>query len=386
VRTVSGIFLVAALLLAGCTASAPHPKFAPPAWRTVALPADPRGRDVVRAVAACPGQWYAAGAVLAPDGTTAPAVWTSRDGVAFTPMPVRPVSYYGPHNILFDIACRGADVVAVGATNGGVHGNPRTSTWVSTGGSPLVEKPSGLELYGGENAIGVGPLTAGRPGFLIVGARTDRDGGPGAAVWTSPDGVTFTLHDADPALESGPAGGTLIAAATPAGGGYAAVGSLTPGSPVAPRDPLAWTSADGATWTRITFPTTSADDVLLNVGPGGDGLVAVGSDGHRFTAWAASTDGTGWRERARFGSVAGIPGAPSVVAAGRSAYAVVSTGTAYQLWRLGLTPVQIALPEAVSAVPVRSGPRTVVATASGHDLMIAADDGMASHVWFVYSA
>jgi hypothetical protein len=387
VRTVSRIVIVGALIVAGCTSSAPrHPKAETLPWRTVALPPDPRGRDVIRAVAACPGHWYVSGAILAPDGTTAPALWTSRDGVDFTPMPVEPVSYYGPHNILFDVACRGGDVVAVGAMNGGVHGNPRTSTWVSLDGGPLREKPSGLPLYGGENAIGVGPLTAGTPGFLITGDRVDRRGGPGAAVWTSPDGVTFTIRDGDPALESDAAGGTAIAAATPVDDAYAAVGSITPpGSPLAARDPLAWMSSDGVTWRRLPFPHTAADDPLFDIVQSGRSLVAVGTDGHRFDEWTAGVDGTGWRIAAWFGTVTDaptLPGAPSLVASGGDAYAVISTSSAYELWRLGPTPVRVALPETVSAAPVRSGPRTVVAAASGPELMVAADDGTAAHLWF----
>ncbi len=381
------------MLLGACTSArtipptpttGPQPLSVP--WRTVTLPTDPRGRDLIRAAAACSGHWYLSGAILTAEGVTTPAVWTSRNGVDFVPMPLRAVSFYGPNDTLYDIACRGGDVVAVGATNGGVHDNPRTSTWVSAGGGPLVEKPSGLGLYGGEDAIGVGPATAGTPGFLIVGARVDRDGGAGAAVWTSPDGVTFTLRDADPALESGDAGGTAITAAAPAYGGFIAVGSLTPpDSRLAARDPLAWTSSDGATWQRVTFPRTAADDPLINVVQAGNGMVAVGTDGRRFVEWTADAGGQGWRPGSHFGAIvvsSWLPGVPSLAPAGGNVYAVISNAAAYQLWRLGADPVQVALPETVPAAPVRSGPRTVVAAANGTDLMVAADDGTASHVWF----
>jgi len=383
---------VALLLVAGCTSSAsPAPAIGTLAWHAVTLPADPRGRDMVRAVSQCDGTWYAAGAILTSDGTTVPAAWASRDRVTFTPIRVSPVSYYGARDAFTTLACRGGSLVALGSSAGGAHGNPRPSTWLSTGGGPLTEHPAGFELFGGENQIGLGSMSAGPAGFLLTGARIDRTGGAGAAVWTSPTGRVFTLHDGDPGLESDVDHGiTEISAAAVLGGGFLGVGDITPPhSAMAARDPLAWTSPNGVTWQRIPFPRTAADDMLLNAVSDGSGVTAVGTDGSRFTAWTASASATGWRQVGGFGEVAHgtgtqTPAVPSIVSTGTGiAYAVVSTAAEYQLWRgHDGTFTRVALPEAVSATPVRAGPRVVVAASAGPELMLGIDDGTTAHIWF----
>ena len=87
-------------------------------------------------------------------------------------------------------------------------------------------------------------------------------------MWTSGDGVTFMLRDGVPALESdGRIGRTEMNAAAPVGDAFVGVGAVTPpNSPLAARDPIAWTSVDGASWRRIAFPHTASDDSLLSVG------------------------------------------------------------------------------------------------------------------------
>jgi hypothetical protein len=383
---------IVALAATACTSTGPTPapQIIRPVWRSVTLPTDPRGRDEVRAVAACSGRWFVAGAILvASDGKAAPAMWESTDGVSFTAMTVKPVSYYGPTNVLFSVACHNNTVVAVGADSGGAHGNPRTSTWISTGGGPLTEVTSGLGLYGGEDAIGLAGISGGDGGFLIVGDRLDASGGAGAAVWTSPDGVVFTLHDAVPALESDPRGVVEAQAATPIANGFIAVGGIwPPDSPLAARDPLAWTSPDGQTWQRQSFPHTTGDDLLLSVGEVGAGSLAVGTDASGFEAWAADAAGMGWHRTARFGSLSKdattVAQVPSLVAIGSKAYAVVSNPSQFQMWRGGSggSWTQVELPETVSATPLAAGPRVVRAAAAGTDLMVAADDGTSAHVWF----
>ncbi|HEY2792138.1 MAG TPA: hypothetical protein VGJ28_07280, partial [Micromonosporaceae bacterium] len=336
--------LIAAVLLAlaGCTSSKPSaPDVEHLTWRSVTLPHDPAGRDLVRAAAVCGDHWFVAGGILHSDGTTSPALWTSTDGTSFAPMTVHPLSYYGPKNTLSTVACKGGDAVALGAASGGGHGNPRWSSWLSVAGGPLTEIKAGLELYGGEDGIGVGPVSAGDAGYLIVGARLDHSGGAGAAVWTSPDGTEFTLHDDVAALESDARGVTEVHAATAVNGGYVAVGGITPPhSPEAARDPVAWTSSNGVVWQRSQLPASAADDPLLNVARLGDGVLAIGTDGHGFSAWTANLAGADWHVTGHFGALAqtsSVPLVPSLVQTGTdTAYAVVSDSSVYQLWRGGL--------------------------------------------------
>jgi hypothetical protein len=382
--------IVILFLVAGCTSSAKKaPEPATLAWHRITLPTDPRGRDMVRAVTACAGHWYVAGGVLAKDGTTAPALWASSNGTSFTALPIAPTSAYGPSHVLSSVACRGADVVAVGASSGGAHGNPRTNTWLSRGGGPLTEAPFTFELYGGSNAVGVGRVRAGDAGYLIVGARIDAKGGGGAAVWQSPDGTgSFTLIDNDPALESDSRGATEVDDSVVLPGGYLAVGGITPtGSHLAARDPLAWRSTGGRTWTRIGFPTTSGDDLLERVTATTTGVLAAGPDADGFAVWSGDPSGVRWRRVAHFGATVSGSAVPAVadlveVGSAGSAYAVVSDAAEFQLWRgTGADWQRVTLPVAVPAGPTQNGPRVVSAAASGGTLMLGVDDGNTTSVW-----
>ena len=380
----AGLVLVA--LAAACTSTVKAAPLPGLSWRHVDLPSDPRGRAVIRAAASCDGRWYAAGTILGRDGTTRPALWSSSDGTSFTAVPVKPKSAYGPSDVLLSVACRGADVVAIGAKTGGAHGNPRPSTWISSAGGPLTEVTATFEQYGGESQLGLGPVTGGPIGYLIVGSRIDRAGGSGAAVWQSPDGQAFTLVDGDPALESGSAGQTEVNGAAVLASGYVAVGDLSPpGSKLASRQPLVWTSPDGRTWHRAALLSSPRDAAMMRVAPLNGDLVSVGVDGSTYAAWAGAA-GT-WSEAARFGAlVAGpeLPSVPSLVTAGGAAYAIVSDGSTYGLWRgRGARDwTRLALPVSTQASPAGTTPRVVVAAASGRTVMIAADDGTKASLWF----
>jgi hypothetical protein len=381
---------VSVLLVGACTAERADvvPSQTSLTWRQVVLPTDPRGRDMVRATAACDGRWYASGAILGSDGTTSPALWASTDGRTFTSVPTHAVSVYGPSDVLYGLACRGADVVAVGAKNGGAHGNPRTSTWLRRGGGPLTEVFAGFELFGGPSAGFVGQVAGGTPGYLIVGARIDAHGGPGAAVWQSADGSAFSLIDDDPALESDAKGQTELHGDVVTPDGYVAVGGITPtGSRLAARDPMAWRSSDGRTWQRVAFPQTAGDDVMLQVASVPDGLLAIGSDGVGFRAWTADANGTTWHAGSMFGGAGDgttVPTVSSLAVVGSTVYAVVTNASSYELWRGGLrsTWQRATVPVTVAAAPVATGPRVMSVAASGGTLMIAADDGRHATVWF----
>jgi hypothetical protein len=360
------------------------------AWRAVQLPSDPRGRSVLRAVAACAGRWYAAGGLLAPDGTTAPALWSSADGRAFTPMPIKPVSVYGPSDLLSTVACDANAVVAAGAKSGGAHGNPRTSTWVSTRGGPLTEVAAPFEQYGGEAAIGVGEVVGGPAGFVILGARINATAGPGAALWQSTDGIRFTLVDADPALESDPRGRTEVDGAIVGKDGFLAIGAITPtGSHLAARDPLGWRSSDGKTWQRIAFPTSPADDPLQRAAALPDGsALALGTGSTGFTSWRSDPSWSDWHEVATFGATvsgSSVPMVADCAPAGLDGvvFAVVANGLDYQLWRgvNGTEWREFALPESVPAAPVLEGPRVVTIASAAGDLLLGADDGASARLW-----
>jgi hypothetical protein len=375
-----------------------------PAWTPVALPAAGTGRPVVRDVAACAGRWYASGGYLAADGSTRPALWTSGDARTWVEVPVLPSSVYGPSQLLTSVACRDTLVAAIGATSGGVHANPRVSTWSGAPDGPLSEQSAPFELFGGPDAIGVsrlamtasgtagapggpsgGPGGPGGPGWLIVGAWRDANGQAGAAVWVAPDGRAFRRVDADPALESGPSGPTAARDAIAGPGGFTMVGSAgTQGGAVAARAPAVWTSTDGLGWRRVPVPAGGEDEEPQRVLADPRGVLAVGVRGGGFGAWRgpAAEGGGAWRATGRFGTFAGT-GLPTVsgLVAGPSGYdfALVGDGTRYRLWSSpdGAAWTQRQLPVAVPEDGVR---RAVLAGAAGR-LLLAVEDGATSRLW-----
>ncbi|MBL7257249.1 hypothetical protein [Paractinoplanes lichenicola] len=197
-------FIAALLVVAAC--SKPEQE---PAWSKIDLPTD--GRMVLRDVADCGDKWWAVGGVLTgtasgasagpmSDGqaapATRPAAWIGSPGSAWTEVPFAPLpaSYYGPRQVIKSVACADGRVAMVGAVPGGAHGNPRVSTWRLTTDGRMAENPAPFETYGGDEAVGVGPIAAGPRGFAIAGIRSS-----GAAAWFSPDGRTFTLSELDAA-------------------------------------------------------------------------------------------------------------------------------------------------------------------------------------------
>jgi hypothetical protein len=271
----------------------------------------------------------------------------------------------------------------IGAASGGAHGNNRTGTWFTeTAGGPLFEVDAPFEQYGGGKAGGVNRVAGADSGFLIAGNRVDANGLGGAAVWTSPDGMTFTLRDADPALESDTTGMASAYDTTPAGAGWVLVGSLLRhGAPDAARDPLAWSSSDGVQWRREQLPSSSTvDEALDRVTAWNGGALAVGARGSRFGAWVRHPDGA-WRAGGDFDTVGGttVPLVTGITTVGSTVFVAVCNGSAYRLWATddGTGWRAVGVPETVPAGPQR---RLLVATA-GDRLLLAADDGRRVRLW-----
>jgi Tol biopolymer transport system component len=132
------------------------------------------------------------------------------------------------------------------------------------------------------------PLAGGEaPSFLVAGpdrlAAVGVHGGP-ATAWTSSDGATWTrtpAEDLDRAdifdIRSGGPGFIATGSAVPEGGLERAI----------------WTSEDGVSWSRLPDDPVFDDSFINAVGSGGPGLVAVGS---QLGVWYSS-DGSAW-ERA----------------------------------------------------------------------------------------
>lgn len=258
---------VALAVLSGSACSKPDPS---PAWRESGLPVAAQ----LRAVADCAGRWWAAGALAA----GGPAAWTSADGAAWRSVPFAPLpaSYYGPREVITDVACAGDRVAMIGAVPGGAHGNPRVSSWRLAGGK-MVENPAPFETYGGDTAVDVGRLAAGPGGFAIAGIRST-----GAAAWFAPpDARVFTLVENAPGL----AGDTVARAAVELPDGQWAIvgGEATRGS--VDQRAAVWITTDGKAWTRDDPPAEPGYNEMQRAVRDGDDVVAAGARGTSFGLW-----------------------------------------------------------------------------------------------------
>jgi hypothetical protein len=283
-----GAAVLAAVVLLGACSKPAHD-----AWTRLELPAD--GTPELYDLAGCDGRWIAAGAVADAGGATRPAAWTSADATHWTPLTFRPspASYYGPHQVVLSIACAAGKLAMVGAVPGGVHGNPRVSTWLLRDGV-MAENTAPFETYGGAQAVDVGRIAAGPGGFAIAGDRVS-----GAAAWFSADGRAYHLVEGASGLASDAGHETLArdAVALP-GGGWAFAGGA------AVRDSLdeqaaVWLTTDGRTWTRDDPPASAGYHEVQRVVRDGDDLVAAGVRDTRFEVWRRH--GGRWTSEAVFG-------------------------------------------------------------------------------------
>ncbi|WP_144420377.1 hypothetical protein [Micromonospora haikouensis] len=447
-RGVLGVVAGLAVLLAGCRSSeraapepggatpapgsaAPDPSSLRPDWRALTLPTPlgAPGRLLLRDAAACGGRWFVVGAVADAAGVTRPAAWSSPApasspaappsaastapggaGFAWSPLRLTPRTAYGAENVLTAVGCRDGRLAAVGAKSGGVHGNPRISTWRQLTDGSVVEVPAEFEVFGGPDAVNVGRIAGGPAGWVIAGNR-----GTGAAAWSSADAGEFRLVSGVPELASDAAGRTWAADVTATASGWVLVGSVrAPGRPGG--DPAVWTSPDGLGWRRQVFPAGDAPGDLQRVVRAGERLVAVGRRGDALAAWvrdaaavgdpsgaaagggqpvgpsgagsatagpgAAGPNAAGWRPGGALGpaaaggsvQVAGLAAvdggvlAVAVAAAGSSAWFSADGG--------GWAPVR--LPVALAAAPDRS---VAVAGAGGEVLLLVDGGAEGARLW-----
>lgn len=239
----------------------------------------------------------------------------------------------GRRAILASIACAQDRIAVVGARSGGAHGNPRVTTWRlqpargSSQPGELVDVVAASSQYGGDKATNVGPVTGGAGGFLIVGNRTS-----GPAVWLSADAREFTRVEAAAGLADDARHRALAQAAVASGTGWTVVGGgSTPGD--VDRQPQAWRSSDGRSWSREAVPGSDAYEDLHRVVDRDGALLALGLRGDRFGAWWR---GDRWHEGASFGDVdpagGGSPFVASLTLTGRRIWTTVSDARRYGLW------------------------------------------------------
>ena len=323
-RTLAGLICVIALV--GCgpaatstdTPAASSGPASPPAAPQSAAQVDgsagatPTGLDgaTLRGAAAADGGVVAVGA----EGDRA-AAWRSRDGVAWEPVDVQDAG-----------AAQALEAVAFGdrgvAFGAGDAGSP--PAWVTDDDASwrLVDALTGVD--GRVNAVEV---EGGR--WIAVGDVVDEETGEayGGAVWTSDDGTAWrvagemTLDEGTVSDVASDGDTTVVVGFDVAGGRmwtstgdgeFAAVDgedlagmtlqgvtALDDGFVVLGRGPdlraYAWTSPDGATWTRDELPAdvVAPDDEIHELTTVGDRALAVGVTAGNGGVWT-SRDGRAW--------------------------------------------------------------------------------------------
>jgi hypothetical protein len=245
-------------------------------------------------------------------------------------------------------------LTAVGSLSTGRFTNfsKDAAVWTSVDGTEWSQVPHDAAVFahirGGQTIRSVG---AGGPGRVAVGdmAQTEDYADPGhaAAVWTSVDGITWSLVPHDEVIFGGP-GNQGMNDVTAGGPGLVAIGNDGGGNNVSVNAAV-WTSVDGTTWSRISHDETIFGGARMHsVTVGGPGLVAVGSTGiggdnldfreateadKNFATNAAvwtSVDGITWSRVPHDDAVFGGPGHQTmskVIAAGPGLVAVGSDGT-----------------------------------------------------------
>jgi len=275
----------------------------------------------------------------------AAAVWTSPDGLTWTRVPHDEAVFGGPNwEYMWAVVVGGPGLVAVGVDSpGGIDRN--AAVWTSPDGLTWTRVPHDEAVFGGPRAQAMTAVVVGGPGLVAVGYDEGgggwEDGGgraKDAAVWTSPDGLTWTRVPDDEAVFGGPNSQRMngIAAGGP---GLVAVGYDNSAAGWAGENGNAavWTSPDGLTWTRAPEGEVFGDyrwQTMSAVVAGGPGLVAVGYDGtatnHDAAVWT-SPDGLTWTRVPHDEAVFGGPNAQAmnaVVAGGPGLVAVGYAGVA----------------------------------------------------------
>ncbi|HAX81064.1 MAG TPA: hypothetical protein DCY40_00655 [Actinobacteria bacterium] len=222
-------------------------------------------------------------------------VWTSTDGDSWVEVPDETGARSGSGDqAAFSLAVGGPGLVAVGYEE--YEDEMDGAVWTSPDGITWTRVPDGLGVFGGPGDQRIFAVTVGGPGLVAVGEEF-RDDALGIAVWVSPDGFAWTRVPDDAGVLSGL--GEYSAFSVVAGGpGLVMVGRVSAGE--IGSDGAAWWSTDGSTWVRgdpdgaLTGP---GNQTLVSVVAAGNGLVAAGRDdslGEEDAAVWMSTDGITW--------------------------------------------------------------------------------------------
>jgi hypothetical protein len=248
-------------------------------------------QDMAAVVAGGPGLVAVGAEYLGEDWDA--AVWTSADGLAWSRVPHDEGLFGGPdHQFITGVVAGGPGLIAVGSDRAG--GDTDGAVWTSADGITWMRIQD--EDLGGEWDQSLVAICAGGPGFVVVGEAFGSEG-LDAAVWTSPDGLSWDRVPHDAAIFGGP-GNQAMSAVAPGGPGLIAGGYDD--ATASDMDAAVWTSPDGLLWARIPHDEVtfggSGDQWVAGLAVLGDEIVAAGggaAPGGAAAVWT-SPDGALW--------------------------------------------------------------------------------------------
>ena len=284
------VLLVALLLLAAAAAS-----FAVGTWlnrpNEIHLPGLAWRPLLTEEIESAPRDLYAGsqGYVLPAIGTLGqPNTWFSVDGEAWQRATFQglPAGELGSAFGLGPVFEAGGRLLAFAYSEAA----PQTRIWESLDGGRAWAPVAGASGLAGSASGSVYDVTAFRNGYVAVGSSS-----AGAAVWTSPDGVTWAPVASSTIGEGSLNGVTTNAACRPACGSDERLFAVGETSGVLRA--TFWTSVDGLSWERINEETVGSSAWRVADTP--HGLVAVGhrndaADSPAGAIWI-STDGITWQ-------------------------------------------------------------------------------------------
>ncbi|HSQ36387.1 MAG TPA: hypothetical protein VLS92_00670, partial [Acidimicrobiia bacterium] len=174
------------------------------------------------------------------------------------------------------VAVGGPGLVAVGYDYSG--GDWDAVAWTSADGLAWSRVAHDESVFGGVDGQEMWSVAAGGPGLVAVG-YDESDGDRDAAVWVSADGLAWSRVPHDETVF----GGTEeqeMAAVEASGSGFVAVGDDNSGGN---WDAAVWVSPDGLTWSRVPHDRPvfggAGNQSMWGVTAVGADLVAVGESG-----------------------------------------------------------------------------------------------------------
>jgi hypothetical protein len=115
--------------------------------------------------------------------------------------------------LMHAVAAGGPGLVAVGREGLGADGNGSAAVWTSVDGFTWSRVPHDETVFGGTGGQQMFGVVVGGPGLVAVGREgLGADGNGSAAVWTSPDGFTWSRVPDDEEIFGGPSEQRMVSA------------------------------------------------------------------------------------------------------------------------------------------------------------------------------